>query len=100
MTLGKGQSSSNNSKVVNFITGNVIDPGSLGETAHRIPVCAGSRVDIAVSDSTGTPTLTANSSGISCIESACVVEAIAEKQKYIARSSDGKDTDRITLLPQ
>ena len=100
MTLGKGQSPSNNSKVVNFITGNVIDPDSLGETAHRIPVCSGTRVDVSVTDTTGTPTLTANSGGISCPGATCVVTTISEKEKYIARSSDGKDTERMTLLPQ
>jgi hypothetical protein len=100
MTLGKGQSPSNNQKVVNFITGNIIDPDSLGDTAHRIPVCSGTRVDVTVTDTTGTPTLAANSSGISCTGSACVVMTIGAKEKYIARSRDGKDTDRMTLLPQ
>jgi hypothetical protein len=99
-TLGKSQSPSNNPKVVNFISGNIIDPSSLGDSAHRIPVCSGTRVDVSVTDTTGTPTVTANSSGISCIGSTCVVETITEKEKYIARSSDAKDTDRITLLPQ
>jgi hypothetical protein len=100
MTLGKGQSPSNNPKVVNFITGNIVDPGSLGDTAHRIPVCSGTRVDVTVTDTTGTPTVTENSGGISCTGSMCVVETISATEKYIARSADGKDTDRMTLLPQ
>ena len=99
-TLGKGQSPSNNPKVVSFITGNIVDPDSLGNTAHRIPVCSGTRVDVSVTDTSGTPSVTANSSRISCIGSTCVVETISATEKYIARSSDGKDTDRITLLPQ
>ena len=100
MTLGKGQSPSNNAKVVNSITGNIVDPDSLGDTAHRIPVCSGTRVDVAVTETTGTPALTANSSGISCTGCACVVETISAREKYVARSSDGKDTDRMTLMPQ
>jgi hypothetical protein len=60
----------------------------------------GTRVDISVTDTTGAPVVTSNSSGISCSGSSCVATTISEKQKYIARSSDGKDTDRITLLPQ
>jgi hypothetical protein len=100
MTLGKGQSPSNNPKVVKFITGNVIDPDSLGDTAHRIPVCSGTRVDIRVTDTTGDPSLTASSSGIHCSGDTCVAMTISETEKYVARSSDGKDTDRMTLLPQ
>jgi hypothetical protein len=100
MTLGKGQSPSNNPKVVSSITGNIIDPNSLGDTAHRIPVCSGPRVDVAVTDTTGSPALTPNSSGISCAGDTCVVMTINATEKYIARSSDGKDTDRVTLLPE
>jgi hypothetical protein len=100
MTLGKGQSPPNNPKVVNFITGNVIDPDSLGDTAHRIPVCSETRVDIRVTDTTGDPSLTAGSSGIHCSGDTCVAMTISETEKYVARSSDGKDTDRMTLLPQ
>ena len=100
MTLGKGQSPSNNPKVVSSITGNIVDPSSLKETAHRIPVCAGTRVDIEVTDTTGVPTVTENSQGITCTGSSCVVMMIGATEKYIAVSSDGKDTDRITLLPK
>ena len=100
MTIGKGQSPSNNPKVLNFISGNIIDPNSLGDTAHRIPVCTGTRVDILVTDTTGDPIVTANSGGITCTGSTCVVMTIGATEKYIARSSDGKDTDRMTLLAQ
>jgi hypothetical protein len=44
--------------------------------------------------------VTASSSGINCNDSTCVVETIRGKERYVARSSDGKDTDRITLLPR
>jgi hypothetical protein len=100
VTLGKGQSASNNAKVVSAIRGNVVSPASLGETAHRIRVCAGTRVEVTVTDSTGSPTITAASGEIICGGGACIVETIDEKAKYVARSSDGKDTDRITLLPE
>jgi hypothetical protein len=100
MTIGKGQSPSNNPKVLNAITGNIVDPASLGEKASRIPVCEGTQVTVEVSDTTGTPTVTANSGGIICVGSTCTVMTIMAKEKYIARSSDGKDTDRMTLLPK
>jgi hypothetical protein len=99
-TIGKGQSSSNNPKVMSYITGHIVDPGSLGYTAHRIPVCAGTRVDVVVIDSTGAPTVTENSTGISCTRETCVVTTIGAKEKYIARSADGRDTDRITIVPK
>jgi V8-like Glu-specific endopeptidase len=99
-TLGKGQSPSNNPKVVNFVTGHIVDPNSLGEKVHRIPVCAGTRVDVRVTDTTGSPVVTENSDGISCTGSTCVVTNLGATEKYIARSSDGKDTDRIALLPR
>jgi hypothetical protein len=74
-----------------------VDPGSLKETAHRIPVCAGTEVSIAVSDETGTPTNSADGS-LTCDSAGCsgVVNAT---EKYKSVSSDGKDTDRMTLLP-
>jgi len=55
---------------------------------------------LTLKDTTGVPTVTANSSGISCSGSTCAVTAIDATEKYVARSSDGKDTDRMTLLPQ
>jgi hypothetical protein len=66
------------------------------EGDHRIPVCEGTRVDITVTDTT----VTANSSGISCAGSECVVMTIGATEKYMARSSDGMDTDRITIIPK
>jgi hypothetical protein len=98
--MGKGQSPSNNPKVLSFITGTIVDPDSLNDRTHQIPVCSGTQVEVVVTDMTGVPTVTANSEGISCSGSTCSVAEISAKQKYIARSSDGKDTDRITLLPQ
>jgi hypothetical protein len=99
-TLGKGQSPSNNRKILNMIRGNIVDPSSLGEKEGRIPVCEGTRVDVTVTDTTGTPIVTANSDGISCSGNTCVIEMIRRTEKYIATSSDAKDKDRMTLLPQ
>jgi hypothetical protein len=79
------------------ISGNIVDPGSLKDTAHRIPVCAGTLVTIAVSDSTGTPTITPSDS-MKCGVLVCTVTPVVT-EKFIVRSFDGKDTDRMTLLP-
>ena len=96
-SIGKGQSPSNNPKVVHMITGNIVDPGSLKDTAHRIPVCAGTVVNAVVTDLTGTPTNSAGGS-LTCDSAGCSgVVNVTEKYKSV--SSDGKDTDRMTLLP-
>ena len=61
-TIGKGRSPSNNPKVSHAITGRIVDPSSLGDNAHRIPVCTGSMVTAVVLDSTGEATNTAGGS--------------------------------------
>ena len=99
-SIGKGQAPTENPKVTHAITGNIIDPSSIGYTADRIPVCAGTSVKISVTDATGTPTNTAATPGISCTASGCNANAIAEKQEYVSRSADGNDTDRMTLVPE
>jgi hypothetical protein len=97
-TIGKGQSPSNNPKVSMCITGNIVDPDRLGLTAHRIPVCQGEPVTVVVTDVTGTPTATASGS-LSCNSAGCTgVVNVTEKFKVV--SFDGKDTDRMTLLPK
>ena len=98
VTYGKGQSANNNQKVTHSIFGNIVDPGSLGSTAHRIPVCAGTPVTIMVSDRTGIPTNTAGGS-LSCDSAGCS-GVVDDTEKYKSVSSDGKDTDRMTLLPK
>ncbi|MBW2691233.1 MAG: hypothetical protein JRE57_01185 [Deltaproteobacteria bacterium] len=97
-TIGKGQSPSNNPKVSMCITGNIVDPGSLGNTAHRIPVCAGTEVSVVVTDLTGTPAVSAGGS-LSCNSAGCT-GVVNVTEKFIVNSADGKDTDRMTLLPQ
>jgi len=97
-TIGKGQSPTNNPKLSHRITGNIVDPGSLGETAHRIPVCAGTEVTIVVTDSSGnSPVITADGN-LSCDSMGCT-GVVNVTEKYKAVSTDGKDTDRMTLLP-
>lgn len=97
-TIGKGQSPSNNAKVSMCITGNIVEPDQLGATAHRIPVCAGSEVNVVVTDATGTPTVSA-SGGLSCNSAGCA-GVVVESEKFTAISADGEDTDRMTLLPK
>ena len=93
-TIGKGQSPSNNPKVLSVITGNIVAPDSLGPTAHRIRICEGTPVSVRVEDSTGNPTVTG-----ACTSASCTIPALTQKAKYIAISFDKKDTDRMTLLP-
>ncbi len=98
VTIGKGQSPSNNPKVSHTITGNIIDPDSLGATAHRIPVCAGSFVDAVVTDTSGGATNTARGS-LTCATVGCSgIVDVTEKYKSV--SADGSDTDRMTFVPQ
>ena len=77
-----------------------MDPSSLKDTAHRIPVCAGTLVTIAVSDSSvGGTTVITGSGSLKCSGLFCTVTPfVTEKFKVV--SGDGKDTDRMTLLPK
>jgi hypothetical protein len=54
-----------------------------------------------VSDSTGGATSTNIGKGnISCAGAICTVAAVNVTEKYKSVSADGKDTDRMTLLPE
>jgi hypothetical protein len=97
-TVGKGQRQSNNQSLVHCLVGNIIDPGSLARDATRIPVCAGTHVDAQVTDATGVPTNTAAGS-LACDSNGCS-GFVDVSEKYKSVSANGKDTDRITLLPQ
>jgi hypothetical protein len=105
-TTGKSNSPTNNTKVIHAITGNIIDAASVRSDAHRISVCEGSVVSIFVTDATNPPSLladnTENSSGIECfpLTSNCQIFNIVNKQRYTSRSSDGTDTDKMTILPK
>jgi hypothetical protein len=97
-TIGKGQSPSNNQKVSHAISGNIIDPNSLGQTAQQIPVCAGTPVRVVVTDTSGGATNSAGGS-LTCNAAGCSgVVNVTEKYKSV--SADGADTDRMTFLPQ
>jgi hypothetical protein len=98
VTAAKGQSPTNNAKVSHAITGHIIDPGSLRDTAHRIEVCAGTQVTSTVTDATGSPTNTA-AGGLLCTPGACsgVVDVT---EKYRSISQDGKDKDSIAFIPK
>jgi hypothetical protein len=97
-TTAKGQNPANNAKVSHAISGNVIDPTSLSDTADRIEVCAGTAVSSLVTDTTGTPTNAARGS-LGCDSTGCsgVVNAT---EKYQSVSDDGKDKDSITFVPR
>ena len=98
VTVAKGQSPTNNAKVSHEITGHIIDPGSLRDTAHRIKVCAGTRVTSTVTDTTGRPTNTA-AGGLLCTSGGCsgVVDVT---EKYQSISQDGRDKDSISFIPK
>jgi hypothetical protein len=83
--------------------GNIINAQLLKTNATRIPVCEGTEVSIFTFDTTGEPSNTISGSvggGISCDSSGCTVASIQGTVKYVSRSADGKDTDRITILPK
>jgi hypothetical protein len=97
-TIGKGQSPSNNAKVSMCVTGNIVDPAALRDTAHRIPVCAGSEVDVRITDVTGIPSVSASGT-LSCSSAGCS-GVVQSTEKFTATSADGKDVDRMTFIPK
>jgi hypothetical protein len=98
LTKAKGQSPANNAKLTHRIYGNIIDPSSLGDTAHRIEICAGTEVRAVVTDTTGAPVNTASGSFV-CSPAACV-GVVDETEKYQSISADGRDKDSITFIPK
>ena len=97
-TQARGQSPANNAKLTHRIRGHIIDPGSLGDTAHRIEVCAGTEVRAGVTDTTGTPVITASGS-LACSSAACL-GVVNTTEKYQSISQDGRDKDAITFIPR
>ena len=95
-TDAKGQSPSVNPMISHAITGNIINPGSLSSTAHRIPVCAGTSISAAV---TGPATTTSLSGTLFCNLGGCAGVIDAKKQ-YKSTSTGTSDRDSITFLPQ
>jgi hypothetical protein len=98
VTTAKGQSPTNNAKVTHAITGHIIDPDSLSDTAHRIEVCAGTRVTSSITDTSGSATNTAGGS-LACTPGACSGN-INVTEKYRSFSEDGRDKDSITFIPK
>jgi hypothetical protein len=97
-TTAKGQSPTNNAKVTHLVTGNLVDPGSLSSTAHRIEVCSGTLVTAIVIDATGTPSNTAG--GHLMCDSAGCTGVVNVTEKYQSISADGRDKDSITFIPK
>jgi len=98
VTIAKGQSPTNNPTLSHAITGHIIDPASLGETAHRIEVCEGTSVSSVVTDASGTPTNTAGGS-LACDAAGCS-GVVTVTEKYQSISENGRDKDSITLIPK
>jgi hypothetical protein len=97
VTIGGGQSPTNNPKVSTTVFGNILTARS---SATRIAVCAGSTVTTVVSDTTGTAVVTKTSPGVVCgAGPACTIAGITATEKYTVRSFDGTDTDTLTFLP-
>ncbi|MBW2543370.1 MAG: hypothetical protein JRF15_14890 [Deltaproteobacteria bacterium] len=99
VTTAKGQSPTNNAKVTHEIVGHIVDPSALSNSAHRIQVCAGTRVTSFVRDASGIrPTNTALGN-LRCTPGACwgIVDVV---EKYRSVSTDGQDTDSIAFVPK
>ena len=72
VTIGKSQSPTDNPKVSHAISGHIVDPGSLKDTAQRIPVCAGTEVTIVVPVLAGT-SINTTGGNLSCVLLSVVV---------------------------
>jgi hypothetical protein len=97
-TLGKHPvpNVNDNPKVSHSITGHIVDPGHLKETACRIRVCPDTTVTATIEDSAGPGgSNTSNSANMVCVGNTCSVTSIRSTEKYTARSADGSDTDRM-----
>jgi hypothetical protein len=100
-TFAKGQSPTNNAIVSTEITGNIVGAGSLGDTDHRITVCAGTDVSTVTTDASGTAVVTKMSAGVSCgAGGSCTISSIGTSEKYTVQSANGSDTDTLTFVPQ
>lgn len=100
-TLAKGGSAAKNAIVSTDVTGHIIDAADLGPTASRIPVCAGTDVMTATTDTSGAATVTKSSGGVSCGAGPnCTISAIGATEKYTVRSSDSADTDTLAFVPR
>jgi len=99
ITTAKGQSPTNNAKVTHEIVGHIINPGAVSDSAHRIQVCAGTRVTSFVKDASGTSATNTALGSLRCTPGACWGN-INIVEKYRSVSSDGQDRDSITFVPK
>jgi len=101
VTMGKGQKTANNAKVSHVIWGHIVDPGSLGDTAHRIEVCTGTQIDARVinSDVLHIPRIS-GSDGLECSPYTGCSGVIDVNETYKVISADGRDRDSITFIPR
>jgi hypothetical protein len=88
----------NKGKLSAMVVGNIVDPTNIKGKGTRISLCAGTSVSVLVSDTSGTPTNTALTTGIACDSSGCQVGSLQGRQKFLSESNDGTDKLRITLL--
>jgi hypothetical protein len=97
-TLGEGRRSKN-AQLFHWISGHILDPAGLEETADRIPVCPGTTVSATITDETGPGgSVAALSANMVCAHGTCEVEDISAPESYEATSADGKDTDKIDFI--
>jgi hypothetical protein len=95
-TIGKGQKPFHNAKVSHTICGNIVDPGAHSSSTNKVVVCRGTSVVATILDTTGLGgSNTANSTHVICNGDTCSVDNIRATERYIARSRDGTDTDRM-----
>jgi hypothetical protein len=101
VTLGRGQNATANASIFHVITGHIVDPGALGDTAQRIDVCAGTRVEAQIIDSSSAlaPLISA-SDGLECSPDQRCSGVIGATDKYRVIAADGRDRDSIAFLPR
>jgi hypothetical protein len=88
----------NKGKLSATVVGNIVDPTNIKGKGTRISLCAGTSVSVVISDTSGTPTNTALTTGIACDSSGCQVGSLQGRQKFQSVSNDGTDKLRMTLI--
>jgi hypothetical protein len=97
IVLGNGDNATNNFKVKHAFTGNIVGFPKVDE--HKIEVCEGTNVSIAITDDSGIPTVSPTSTGIDCTPIGCQISNIQSRQRYRALSHDTKDKDNMFVIP-
>ncbi len=103
-TIAKGQNPSTNRSMRHAITGHIVDPGSLGPKAHRIPVCAGSFVTVVSVFGPGPAAVrdtTLTQGTLDCTDVLGTCKGLVNVKQVIKMCSlRCQDRDTINLLPQ